>query len=227
MNFGLITEGISEHNIIKYLTARYFRDDDPSFSSYVPKITNGKQADTGGWHKVLEACESDDLETYLIENEYLIIQIDTDMSQTSPFNVSHRMIGSEDIEIDKPLEVLHKEVVEALQKRIPIEIWEKYKEKIVFAICIHTIECWLLPAVYTDENKSAINNCLKRLNRGISKKLNVRPITDKNIEQRIKTYDSILRLYKKKKDLKDASFKNFGFQKFVESLEIIDSQKSI
>jgi hypothetical protein len=227
MNFGLITEGVSEHNIIKYLVARFFRDDDPSFSSYVPKLTNGKQADTGGWHKVLEACESDDLETYLIENEYLIIQIDTDVSQTSPFNVSHRMIGSDGNEIDKPIEKLHEEVIEALRSRIPTAIWDSYKEKIHFAICIHSIECWLLPAVISDRHKSAINNCILKLNSALRQK-NLLTISanNKNNPQSIKAYHNVLSFYKKQKAIKDASLNNYGFQKFIESLELIDTRTS-
>lgn len=226
MNFGLITEGVSEQNIIIPIVERYLMNCSASCNPYFPKTLKGKQSETGGWHKVLEICSSDVIENILIENDFLIIQIDTDQSQTSPFNVSHRLIGSDGIEIDKPLESLHKEVVEVLQQRIPTDVWSRYCNKIVFAICIHSIECWLLPAVFSDENRSAVNKCLDKLNRGIQRKLNIRPITDKNSVQSKKTYDAVLRLYKKKKDLKDASQFNHGFKTFIDSLDLIESRKA-
>lgn len=226
MTFGLITEGVSEHNIIKYLLERFFRDEDPYFSSFVPKIVDGKQIDDGGWTKVLEACGSEDIETYLIENDYLIVQIDTDMSQTSPFNVSHTFTDEDGKVVEKPTDQLHKDVMDVLQSRIPLEIWGTFQDKIIFAICIHTIECWLLPAVYSDENRTAIKNCLNRLNRGIKQKLNLRPITQKNSVQSRKTYATVLSHYKKKKDILEASRFNFGFQRFIDALKQIEDRKT-
>lgn len=226
MNFGLITEGVSEQNIIIPIVERYLKNCEASCNPYFPKTLKGKQSETGGWHKVLEICSSDVVEDILIENDYLIIQIDTDQSQTPPFNVSHRIIGSDDTEIDKPNNQLYSDIANALSERIDSEVLNKYKDRIIFAICIHTIECWLLPAVFNDKNRNATQNCLKRLNRAIPKEFKQRPISDKNSPESIRTYGMILSRYRKRNQIKDASQFNYGFQKFIMHLDSIDCENS-
>ena len=76
MNFGLITEGASEHKIIKHLVSRYFKDEMLIINQIQPKIVNDRQETTGGWNEVLKYCEREEINGALIENDYIIIQID-------------------------------------------------------------------------------------------------------------------------------------------------------
>jgi len=91
MRFALISEGPSEHRIIKHIVAKFFKDEDPEINPIQPRLINGKQDQTtpGGWNEVLKYCEGDELKDIMVENDFLIIQIDTDQSQTAPFNISH------------------------------------------------------------------------------------------------------------------------------------------
>ena len=43
MKFALITEGPSEHRIIKHIIAKYFKDQEPEINQIQPKIVNEKQ----------------------------------------------------------------------------------------------------------------------------------------------------------------------------------------
>ena len=163
MNFGLITEGASEHRIIKHLVTRYFKDDMPVINQIQPKIINEKQETTGGWSEVLKYCERDELNGALVENDYLIIQIDTDQSSTKSFGILHTDSKGK----LKPLTQLHDEVMQKLTGLIKKEIHQKYKDKIFFAICIHTIECWLLPVYYNDSKTKSTSGCLSILNKAL------------------------------------------------------------
>ena len=61
MNFGLITEGASEHKIIKHLVSRYFKDEMLIINQIQPKIVNDRQETTGGWNEVLKYCEREEI----------------------------------------------------------------------------------------------------------------------------------------------------------------------
>lgn len=174
MKFALITEGVSEHRIIKHIISKYFKDLDPDINQIQPKIVNDKQETTGGWNEVLKYCEKEELNSILIENDYLVIQIDSDKSATSPFSISHTRNGQ-----PKTDEELHADIKAKLSGLIKPEIKEKYGDKILFAICIHTIECWLLPLYYGDSRKTNTNNCLTTLNRKLGEN-DISIITPKN-----------------------------------------------
>jgi hypothetical protein len=217
MKFALITEGVSEQKIIKHILNKYFKDKEPIINPIQPKLLNDKQETIGGWNEVLKYCEREgELKAILIENEYLVIQIDSDQCQQTPFDISH----SKQDNTTKSVEELHRGIVEKLRGLIKPEIMETYSGRILFAISIHTIECWLLPLYYTNNHKSNTTSCMEKLNTEITKR-NINGISSagKNSPQAIKSYDSILKNWKKKEEIVDSSAHNAGFSKFVESME--------
>lgn len=225
MTFALITEGVSEHRIIKHIISKYFKDKEPEINQIQPKIVNDKQSVQGGWNEVLKYCQNDELHDIFIENDYLIIQIDTDQSPKIPFNIPHlkkdEQTGNQ---ISKTVEELHNDVRIKLESLINSEIIEKQKDKIFFAICTHTIECWLLPIYYSNNHKSDINTCIGSLNSQLKKK-NIQQLSStggKNTPQSIKTYDLILKNWKKRKDIDDSASHQYGFNYFLKSLRVLD-----
>ena len=143
MKFALITEGPSEHRVIKHIVSKYFKEHEPDVNQIQPKLIDNKQdqATPGGWPEVLKYCERTELKDIFVENDYLIIQIDSDQSQTATFGVSHSKANNQSKSIDE----LHQDIVSKLKSLIKPEILAQYGDKIFFAICVHTIECWLLP----------------------------------------------------------------------------------
>ncbi len=218
MNFAMITEGVSEHRIVKHIIAKYFKEYEPKIRQIQPKIVNDRQEATGGWNEVLKYCGRDELKDIFVENDYLVIQIDTDQSQTAPFSVNHSNNGR-----IKPTEELYDNIREKLESLIKPEIKQKYSGKIIFAVCIHTIECWLLPVYYNNRHRSDIHNCLFRLNTILARR-NIRGISaeGKNTPQSIRTYEVILRNWRKRKDIIDAARYNAGFQRFIDSLGTVN-----
>jgi hypothetical protein len=220
MKFALITEGPSEHRIIKHVIYNYFKNNDLIINQIQPKIVNGKQDGEGGWNEVLKYCERDELEDIFIEHDYLVIQIDTDQSQIKPFDVSHTHVSN----ILKTDVELHNDVIPKLISLVKPNVLAKNGNNIIFAICIHTIECWLLPIYYTNNHKSDTRTCLGTLNKElIKKRIDALPTKnkDKNSLRAIKSYDIILKNWKKKKDIVDASKHNVGYENFIDSLSRI------
>lgn len=220
MTFALVTEGISEHRIIKHLISKYLKDADPDINQMQPRLTDNekKQSDgsIGGWVEVLKYCENEEeLESIFHENDYLVIQIDSDCCELNPFNVSR---------LGKSNAVLHKDIITRLLELIPDPIKTTYKDRIFFAICIHTIECWLLPIYYSDTtHKCKTDNCLSHLNKALDKK-NIQTISttgDKNNSNSKAAYLKILQNLNKKKDIKGHSAHNEGFKHFINQLDTI------
>lgn len=220
--FGVICEGPSDYNVIKKIVEIYFKGEDVYLTCKQPEIhSSGKQKGTGGWSLVLEACKNNTIKDILDFNNYVIIQIDTDHSQDKPFDVPH---------VDNKGKIksnnqLYKDIVEKISSLIiQPEIIAK-KNNILFAICIHSTECWLLPILYTDNRKEHTNNCITALNIAINKKYKGKTILtkkNKNEDSGIKIYKKIMSEWKDKSDVENTSKHNIGFMNFIISLNNVN-----
>lgn len=153
----------------------------------------------------------------------MVIQIDTDLSHQKPFNVSHTKPDN----TSKTDDELHFDVIEKIKRLIDPEITATYADRIFFAICIHTIECWLLPLYYNDHHKTATTKCLRPLNEQLRRK-NIHVIAEKqkNNPNSVRTYEIILKNWKRKQDIIDSAQHNTGFKKLLESFKAIDKLSS-
>jgi hypothetical protein len=221
MNFALITEGISEYKIIKHIVSKYFKSQEPNFNQIQPRLINDKQENIGGWVEVLKYCERPDLEDIFVENDYIIIQIDTEQSQTEPFGISHFYPNNE----MKSEEELYLDVIQKLKSLILPEILLRFEDKIFFAICIHTIECWLLPVFPNHSHQNKTLNCLEHLNRILIKK-DITPISykEKNNPNSSRAYETILKNWKKPQEIEDSAQHQFSFKKLIENLKKISEK---
>lgn len=215
-SFALITEGASEHQIIKHILLHYMQEE-PDINQIQPQLLNGKQQNIGGWNEVLKYCErEEDLQAILKLNDYIVIQIDTDQCQVDPYSVSRMesgtAIGSE--------QLWHR-VYDRIMSAIPESI---DKNRIIVAICTETIECWLLPVCCSrDGDKAHTNQCLNHLNREL-RRLGINPITDKNSNRARNTYAIILSKMRKTKDIQASAEFHYGFAKFLSELGAIEEQ---
>ena len=135
------------------------------------------------------------------------MQIDTDQSEHVNFGVSQR-------ENDKPLEPprLVAKVAKKLQEIIGPDDVAFYGERIIFAICVNAIECWLLPL--WDKSKAAkCEGCLDVLDRALKRK-NEAPL-NKDTDR----YRSASKEYAKRKVLLTEGGKNPSLEIFLNELE--------
>ncbi|MFN3877023.1 MAG: hypothetical protein ACK4MH_01460 [Brevundimonas sp.] len=141
--FALITEGITDQVVLERLIddicASKF-DDDIEFVPIQPErdATDAYSAPHGGWALVLEACELRAAEA-LEYNNYLIVQIDTDLGDDKGYG-----LGLSDGGIAKSVSVLISDAKNLLASRIGKDVYDENSHRICFAICIHSIESWLL-----------------------------------------------------------------------------------
>lgn len=212
--FGLIAEGITDQIAIENILVGYFNnpDIDVNFLQPLRDETGSDRAENyGGWSQVIEYCQSPKFRNAFKFNQYVIIQIDTDVSQdwNAPYTVSHR---DENGELTP--EQLIEKVIEMLVGLIEEDFYQQHQERIIFAISVHSIECWFLPLYYSDNRKAEITNCLERLNRELAKKEKFTIDAKKP-----KYYRRISKKYIKHKILMKHYQENPSLKRFIEFIE--------
>jgi hypothetical protein len=95
-------------------------------------------------------------------NDYIIIQIDTDTSQEYG-------IPQQDENGEFTPEELIEKVIEKFKEEIGEDFYGKCQQRIIWAISVHSIECWLLPLYYQDNKRFHFKNCLGMLNKQLDK----------------------------------------------------------
>lgn len=207
--FGLIAEGITDHVVLENILIGYFNDPDLTIRPLQPlRDATDALKGFGGWYNVFEYCKSEVFKDAFIQNDYLIIQIDTDCSSELHYDVPKISGESNEVFIERIISKFQKDILE----RFGNIFFENYKQNILFAVAVDEIECWLLPLYYSDKTRSATNNCLFKLNQKLIKE-NLKPIVANDKDP--KTYQKISRKFWKHKTLKDCYSHNPSFNYFV------------
>jgi hypothetical protein len=166
--FGLIAEGKTDQIIIENILVGYFNTDTITINLLSPpRDKTGRYFDQNytNWLKVFEYCQSSEFKDAFQYNDYIIIQIDTDVSEEKHYDIPKIENG-----IELSPEQLIEKVVAKFKNLIGEAFYATHIDRIIFAISVHSVECWLLPLYYKDNKKSKIKNCLRALNQALAKK---------------------------------------------------------
>lgn len=211
ITFGLIAEGATDMTVLENILLGYFNDVEGEKIEVNFLQPNTDETDSfGGWSAALQYCNSDEFKAAFGYCNYLIIQIDTDICEE--INIT-RIGENEKSKIPEFLTTIRTKIIEDY---IGIDFFEKYQERIIFALSVHSIECWLLPIYYTDKKKEKISNCLETLNRALGKKNKRYIIHPKN--KQVRKYERLSAIFRKHKHLMKHSIENQSFQVFMEVL---------
>jgi len=95
------------------------------------------------------------------------------------------------------------------------EFYLNFSDKIIFAISVHSIECWLLPIYYNDNKKGKMVNCLGTLNQALKKEGFTIDEKSKDLDY----YYDISKVFLKRKKLDKYYPHNPSFAIFISKLE--------
>lgn len=208
---GIVSEGVSDFWVLRHIITRYLKDKDLWVLPLNPKQTkDGKQDGPGGWGLVVKYLEDKEkklmVEALKEDFEYIVVQIDTDVCEE--YGVKHDLTD---------MGAFWKNVCDNLSNRLPEDF---DRSKLIFAICIDEIECWLIPFVDTNRKDCEITNrCVNIVNKNIKGKDLFIDAGNKNSDGAKSAYDYILKQKKKPKDIKECSVHNYGFTLFIEQLD--------
>ena len=210
--FALITEGVTDYLVIKELLFSFFKGFEIKVNQIQPSIDEtDKQTGFGNWENVIKYCQNDDLNEIALYNDFIIIQIDTDIAENSPINISLQNKSNEQVCI---------EMEERLKGIISNQ--ESDFMNLLFAIGVHSMECWLVGIIDDSHNKSNVNNCIDRLNRAIGKTKKYKIIPPDKKGNSKETYTQLASKLRKIKDIIRISKKNAGFDRFISQLQNIN-----
>ncbi|KPA12860.1 hypothetical protein MHK_006933 [Candidatus Magnetomorum sp. HK-1] len=216
ITFGFITEGVTDQIIIEYILNGFFNSDDIDINELQPirdETDKNRLGNYGGWTLVFEYCKSTKFREALTFFDYIIIQIDTDVCEEKHYGISKR--DNEGNEL-KPIDLIEKVKKKFKNEIIGNDLFTKYEEKIIFAISVHSIECWLLPLYYADNRKGKITNCLRSLNDVINKRKN---FTIDQTHKNPRFYEKIAKQFLKHKTLMKVYKHNPSLKLFIEEIE--------
>lgn len=214
ISFGLITEGLTDRIVIEDILSGYFNTDDIIVNPLQPERDKDDEnrSGYGGWMLVFNYCNSRDFREAFQFNEYVIIQIDTDVSEEINYDIPKRDENGEELSPEQLIE----KVKEKFKRLIGEDFYVKYNHRIIFAIAVHSLECWLLPLYYRDKKKQKVTNCLNTLNQELVKRERFTiDANNKNPEY----YRKVSRQYWKNKVLINFYQDNPSLKIFIQEIE--------
>ncbi len=202
LKFGLISEGITDNVVLENILIGYFDED---ISGYINHLQPPPTA-SGGWSRVLKYCGSVDFKNDFTDNDFMVIQVDTDKCFEKPFDVSHEADGVK-LSVEQLIEKVKERFEKLFNDAFGDNFMTEFSRRILFAIAVHETECWLLPLYYKKDNeKIEIRNCYEKLNKRI-----------KGLQKTTKIYDAISASLRFPKKLKAASSANPSFRIFMQN----------
>ncbi|MEO7100703.1 MAG: hypothetical protein ABI162_15180 [Luteolibacter sp.] len=211
--FAIVSEGVTDHAVLKNILLGWFQDQkdtEPFLKPYQPDPTaEGESAwqEFGNWENVLKYLREKKHRDALEHADFLIVQIDTDQSEHTNFGVNQQENGK----LLEPHALVAK-VAEKLQEIIGPEDVAFYGDKIIFAICVREIECWLLP-LWDIAKAAKCVGCMNAVDRALVKASQV-PL-NKDPER----YQAVSKEYSKRKALLAKGRLNPSLGIFLKELE--------
>ncbi|HEY8379860.1 MAG TPA: hypothetical protein VIK91_25390 [Nannocystis sp.] len=216
-DFAVIAEGFTDQLVIKNILLGFFADQDeePVVNFEQPRLDETARKgghNPAGWTLVLKYFEQGLFKQALQLNTYLVVHIDTD--------VSH------EYGVPKPPEGQVAElvagVVAVFRRLIGDEIWNAHHERFIFAIAVHSIECWLLPPLFEGQKakQAKVAGCFEAVDQTLqNRRLGALRRKDGPEGKDPDGYKAASRIYLKRKELLRLADCNPSLGLFVRELE--------
>jgi len=173
-----------------------------------------KPEESGGWSEVFKYCESEDFKDAFSANDFIVIQIDTDFMSGDSVGEKYRINNIKDLDVKETVEAFREKIVELIGE----DFYEKCSHRIVFAIAVDLIECWLLPAYLRNKKTTAskTTGCIGALNQVFKKEgFTIDPKAKGQTD-----YTKLAKNFRKKKDIKKYAIQQESFGLFLENLQL-------
>lgn len=208
-SFALITEGITDQVAISAVLYGLY-DEEPEIRPVQPlrdATDEARQGNRAGWERVFEYCSLEDFAAVFATNDYVIIQVDTDVCGHPNFPVA-----LSDENGDRAPAVVVEEVKAFINAKFAPALLETHGERIFYAISVHSLECWLLPVhATTTGDRRRTKNCASHLTRALARK-------DIGFKKDYRTYTTLAKPLETMAGIDTVRRHNDSFALFVASL---------
>ena len=168
MRIGIASEGVTDQAVIENIICGYFEDDnlDQDIHQLQPRFDNTSQSSSqGGWGNLVNFLRSKDFRDAVLSYNYLVVQIDTDISPRYSFGIPALQVNGPIHPNSYYSEVKNKLIDEINSGEQ--SFFQNNSDKIIFCICVHSLECWLTP-YHCDEGICIYSDCFNTLKDAIS-----------------------------------------------------------
>ena len=215
--FGVIAEGPCDQRVIENVLIGYFGDQEEPVVNSIQPPRRMSRADPshGGWTLVFESLRRGDPESALQFNDYLVIHIDTDVQEEPGFDVPRRQGGGE---LSPHARV--ERVVAKLASCIETGCFGSSRDRILFAVAVDSIECWLMPLLFPCNKAGKITGCLEAANREL-RRTNRDGLSSGTDTKFPNAYEAASRDFCNQRELMARSDKNPSLKLFIEQLDAL------
>jgi hypothetical protein len=211
-SFAVIAEGPCDYQVLRHVLAGYFRDPDIVVAQLQPPVDASGSSGLGGWHEVLQFIASDRFVSAFERSEVVVIHIDTDVCEEPHFAIRRKAADGRELSTDELIE----RTIERLVALMGPAVYEQFGPRIVFAIAVDSVECWLLPLYYGDGRREKTTLCIRSLNEALARQ--ERFTIDVNYKQ-AQYYTKISRAFTKWRRLRECAPHNPSLARLVSALE--------
>ncbi|SJM93431.1 conserved hypothetical protein [Crenothrix polyspora] len=214
MLFGLACEGVTDQITLENILCGYFEnsDLDEAITELQPLFdeTDQKQGE-GGWSILMKYLASARFRDDVLNTEFIILQIDSDIADK--LGVNNKDTNGRDLPPETIVSHIKTKLIESINNGAS-QFYETHAPKIIFAICVHSLECWL---VAHHAKHSAIHDCFDVL----------KTIIDQNVvrvAKKHKNYNKLSEPFLIRKNIDASAEKDASFHIFIQSLATIEAQ---
>lgn len=152
LHIALVCEGKTDKPVLKNILKSFFEIDKtikvPELQPSTPPWDVDGGSEEGGWRILKRYLGTTEFTKALNKYSYVIVQLDSDVCEEIGFDCPPNFFANCSIE---EFYVGVKAKVESWIDRQVQGTYAKYQHKIIFAICIHSTEYWLLVHHYPSE----------------------------------------------------------------------------
>ncbi len=214
MLFGLACEGITDQITIENILCGYFKNPelDEDITELQPPLDETDQTQGGGgWPILLKYLTSTRFRDDVLNTEFIILQIDSDIADK--LGVAHKDPFGNELSTELVISGVRTKLIESINIGVP-EFYQTHAPKIIFAICVHSLECWL---VSYHAEQTAMHDCFDVLKTVINS--NVIRVAKKQ-----KNYKKLSEPFLDRMNIDTVAKKDLSFRVFIEALSTIEKQ---
>lgn len=167
-DFGIAGEGVTDNVTLENIILGVYHDveelEEDDEIIYLQPLLDATDKDRhGGWYAVLIYLQSKRFRDDVVNNNHLVIQIDTDVAGEPGFDLQLTDGNDKDLPVE--------DIVKIVKARLIAQIelgkegfYEQHVANIMFAISVHSLECWLFSLHNKlQQDNGTIKNCESKL----------------------------------------------------------------
>jgi hypothetical protein len=220
--FGIVAEGITDQVVIENILLGFFDDEDEELvinpvRPLIDRTGRKSVSGWGGWELFFRFFRHGEHLDALQANNYLVLHVDTDHAEDKGYDVPRR--EGEHVLDERELVA---RVVAKIEGLIGPDVFARIRYRLIFAIAVNEIECWLLPLLYRNNQAAKSTGCLKAANRALERQ-GKDPLSrgKDGKEKDYRVYDAVSRAYLKRQTLLEEGRKSPSLAVFIENLEAV------